>query len=1008
MSPTPWASPEQLTWLTSHVGQYHTKRASGDQIEFFAKLDEGWFAKWSAEEECKLPASESGEALTPEQSAMLAALLTKRKKQLRSWFRNHATKLRESGTKPAKKDDKISLVGTLWQETKRHRDPQRLELWLKAYPERAKASLEAAGYYTQHAGDLEWVSHDGQRPPEGVKRKLKEQASARMTMWRRVTVAAFEAESDAVKEEMEAELQKIKAAKLSATADAKLTPELAQMSIHQLEGIIDRIHALIMEKTGWKGFTMLGGPTPNEGGALSYTVYSCGFSPAGNSFKESHPEWGTAVAEIFSEWLKRCFNRSARDAMALADGKDILEDLLPMEEPESDDAEREPGVDIDKPAVKPKPAVKKVTPAMKPPKRKKAAESTSKDLNMSSATLSTHSSALPSSPESSRAPLSTPLDDASSDSHFTSFSLEGMPSAAFSFPSPLPALPTPASFSFSAVPSTSFDSTGPAAAPTDFSFSSSPSISQSQQGPVPESFSFGGVPSTPFGQHRAQEWFAAPASPLEPNAWGLGGDYGGDAWNYGPTDPMDLPKGMGDSYLGGGTDELPDEALPAPLSPGTTAGLDVLMKSGLEDWDGQTVPWPPRGLFDIRTATDTQATLQQYNIPSPALTAACRAAQPLPASSTEPVSSPPHPRPHPRPSVSTPAASPASAANMTPRVPLTMPSPFRIPTRPSASQPAPTPLPSRPPPRPIPPRQPAPKLTVAPNSSPLPPRIARAANGSSIAISTSALARAMKEASQKRARDSEEGGDVDVDVDDVEGGDGRSDSSDDDLDVPLAGPDYPESRPMANPPKPYKKATGKRRGMVVAAAVNVEPPGDGIGRGGHGGRRGRGGRGGRGGARPVGRPRRVAMEEEGVDDAGAADGSGRRTRGGRAPWVFHQTYGDNGEIIPLPLDAEPVVRQRGRPSKASEPEEAPVPDLRNFAGPSDLVVLARLPGAPMPPIPETGRPGRTRKAPRNANDDLAVLEALRDRAAGQKAGGEDVRSTKKRKAKGEESGARKK
>ncbi|KAJ6527566.1 hypothetical protein DFH09DRAFT_1414143 [Mycena vulgaris] len=819
MSPTPWASPEQLTWLISHVGQYHAKRASGDQIEFFAKLDEGWFAKWSAEEECKLPASESGEALTPEQSAMLAALLTKRKKQLRSWFRNHATKLRESGTKPAKKDDKISLVGTLWQETKRHRDPQRLELWLKAYPERAKASLEAAGYYTQHAGDLEWVSHDGQRPPEGVKRKLKEQASARMTMWRRVTVAAFEAESDAVKEEMEAELQKIKAAKLSATADAKLTPELAQMSIHQLEGIIDRIHALIMEKTGWKGFTMLGGPTPNEGGALSYTVYSCGFSPAGNSFKESHPEWGTAVAEIF--------NRSARDAMALADGKDILEDLLPMEEePESDDAEREPGVDTNKPAVKPKPAVKKATPTMKAPKRKKAAESTSKDLNMSSATLSTHSSALPSSPELSRAPLSTPLDDASSDSHFTSFSLEGMPSAGFSFPSPLPVLPAPPSFSFSAVPSTSFDSTGPAAAPTDFPFSSSPSTSQFQQGPTPESFSFGGVPSTPFGQHRAQEWLAAPASPLEPNAWGLGVDYGGDAWSYGPTDPMDLPKGMGDSYLGGGTDELPDEALPAPLSPGTTAGLDVLMKSGLKDWDGQTVPWPPRGLFDIRTATDTQATLQQYSTPSSASTAACRAAQPLPASSTEPVSSPPHPRPHPRPSVSTPAVSPASAAN-TPRVPLTKPSPFRIPTQPSASQPAPTPLPSRPPPRPIP-RQPAPKLTVAPNTSPLPPRIARAANGSSIAISTSALARAMKEASEKRARDGEEGGDSNVDDVEVEGGDGRSDSSDDDLDVPLAGPDYPDSRPMANPPKPYKKATGRRQGAVMAAAVNAESPGDGI------------------------------------------------------------------------------------------------------------------------------------------------------------------------------------
>ncbi|KAJ6522627.1 hypothetical protein DFH09DRAFT_1097012, partial [Mycena vulgaris] len=100
-------------------------------------------------------------------------------------------------------------------------------------------------------------------------------------------------------------------------------------------------------------------------------------------------------------------------------------------------------------------------------------------------------------------------------------------------------------------------------------------------------------------------------------------------------------------------------------------------------------------------------------------------------------------------------------------------------------------------------------------------------------------------------------------------------------------------------------------------------------------------------------------------------------------------------------------RRRGRPSKASEPEEASGPDLRNFAGPSDLVVLPRLPGAPMPPVPETGRPGRTRKAPRNANDDLMLLETLRERAAGQKAGVHDVDLTKKRKLKEQGGGGRK-
>ncbi|KAJ7683305.1 hypothetical protein B0H17DRAFT_1137792 [Mycena rosella] len=99
----------------------------------------------------------------------------------------------------------------------------------------------------------------------------------------------------------------------------------------------------------------------------------------------------------------------------------------------------------------------------------------------------------------------------------------------------------------------------------------------------------------------------------------------------------------------------------------------------------------------------------------------------------------------------------------------------------------------------------------------------------------------------------------------------------------------------------------------------------------------------------------------------------RAPRRKRLPVAFLQMYSDNGEIIPLPLDTPPPegtnsMRERERAKKKQE--------VRNTAGPSDLVILPRLPGAPMPPVPELGRPRRERRAPKTANDDTAMLEAL--------------------------------
>ncbi|KAJ7617563.1 hypothetical protein B0H17DRAFT_1220106 [Mycena rosella] len=343
MAPKPWTNEEQYQWLHTHVGKYLDSKVTGDQINFFVKLDETWFSKWPAEEACELPARESGSDLTDVQEEQLGKYIERRKKQLREWFRNHTQKARGSGDKPAKKDDTQSLAATLWKVDERHRDPQLIELWHKKYPEKGKAALEAAGYYAKHAGDIDWVGQKGAMGPLGIKEKMKQQSSARMAMWRRVTIAVFAGESDKVKDEMAEELRRFQAAKLEGKGPEQRTPESAQLSLDQLEAIVRRLHMLIAEKTGWVGISLFGGPTPNDGGNLNFTLLSSGVTPAGNNFPDSHPNREQDVGKRFSEWLRRCFSRAERDAMALQ-SSDILDDLLAMPD------ESKAGVGIDKPA----------------------------------------------------------------------------------------------------------------------------------------------------------------------------------------------------------------------------------------------------------------------------------------------------------------------------------------------------------------------------------------------------------------------------------------------------------------------------------------------------------------------------------------------------------------------------------------------------------------------------------------------------------------------------------
>ncbi|KAJ7070290.1 hypothetical protein B0H15DRAFT_968740 [Mycena belliarum] len=871
MAPKHWANELQLEWLHSKMGGYLASKAGGDQIDFFTKLDEAWLGRWPEEEACGLPAKESGTELSPAETEQLAVALNGRKQQLRVWYRNHVKKDRESGTKATKKDDTLSISAALWRETQRRRDPQRIELWQKAYPERVKDALEAGGYYAFKAGELEWVMVDEDTNDAIASERLKRLAAERMKLWRKITLEAFEDESDEITAEMERELKKVKAKKLESKEPVKLTPESADASIKQLEAIIEHFHDLIQTKTGWRGFSVLGGPTPSSGGRLNYTVYSCGRTPAGNTFRESHPKWEQDVGQPFSQWLSRCYTRFERDSMALPDNGDDSDSDVECEA----DIQEEEQVKL-KANEKVKAQKKAAGPQFKAPKRHRKS---AKSIAATTATATNpmgqvpQGSAIPPPPIAPAQVPSTPMSGA-------------------------PQIPPPP-IAPAHVPSTPM--------------SGAPQI-------LPPPITLAQVPPTPpVAASAPRDWLARAASPLDENTW----EALGCSWD------SELPPGPGpDDYApelsATGTFYLPEAGydLYIPMSPRTAAGLNTVLAHGMDPmpsfepggdisfgaqasgvvsaWGDDLGGWgaPMNGdtgsskVFSFAGATAGEADGLESGVARPAVLSPYR---------------------------------PFSA----PYTPLHLSSPLRLPSPPKQS-------------------------------------LRRKKRDT------------MDEFSGEGEREDDEGDDgeeagLEDDNDGVKGGGpgtGFSNQSSDEDDEPLSRY-YPASRPMANAPKSKKvppktktqlaKTTRGGGRRVVSASKARGPP-----------------------ATTAGDDAETSREEGNSERAGPA-----REKPVRTPFTFLQTYGPNGEVIPLPLSmAGEIFGNKGPRGKAGavasggeRPKPKPRNRLHNQDGPSDLIILPRPIGGAMPTIPELGRPGRNRRPPKNANDDLAVLEALKARKA---------------------------
>ncbi|KAJ6449176.1 hypothetical protein DFH09DRAFT_1352745 [Mycena vulgaris] len=339
MAPPPWTTPEELEWLQSKMPEYLILQAETKLWNFWAPMQGGWFRKFPEESRIGLPGvTEGGDApdLTPEQSSMLTEAVKARKGQLENWFRHHSKKTKTVAAVQRSSTD--SLDSLLFKKEVRKRVHHPAEVWQKLHPAEVAAALRDAGYFELNEEHASGEANDWVNESDSTKlARIKAHQSKRMRVWTRVVAALFDQATDeekaSIHEIIEAERKELEEEKQKRKGgDGEQTPEQYQQAIDETAEVVAKLHKIIGAKTGWYGFTVLGGPNPRFGGGLSMKVVSFGRTPAGNDFQAAHGSFDESITIPFQAFLKRSFSAAEREARALTQLEET-EAVLPSLDP---------------------------------------------------------------------------------------------------------------------------------------------------------------------------------------------------------------------------------------------------------------------------------------------------------------------------------------------------------------------------------------------------------------------------------------------------------------------------------------------------------------------------------------------------------------------------------------------------------------------------------------------------------------------------------------------------
>ncbi|KAJ7699403.1 hypothetical protein B0H16DRAFT_1749436 [Mycena metata] len=407
---------DQVHWLLELLPDFESAQRRGKVSSFWPKMERKFFKEWPEETELglELPVPDDGSAnaappMADEDAARLGKATLERKKQLKSWFNNNSQKLKRAGDTVSTRKQGSLAVRLFKNLVKRRRRLQEVEIYQKRNKDKIHAAVAYAKSQVDMSSDSDSSSSsdsDGSGSSSssdsdessnsdsdnstsetgdaggassskaGVGGRFKKRAALKsikldrrgraeaMSLRRRVAQALFEKENEEEKGIVrKAYLEQkghVEDEEFSKAADER-TPEQIQSAIDELEGIVAEFHNAIFKMTGWVGVSVLGGPTPEEGGSITQKTFASGESPAGLTLPASLPDWDR-VLQGTGQWLKRleCNSRAVRKARALAAKPDAPESASTPTNP--------PPPPVEKPAPQTKSTASK---AKAPPKPKK-------------------------------------------------------------------------------------------------------------------------------------------------------------------------------------------------------------------------------------------------------------------------------------------------------------------------------------------------------------------------------------------------------------------------------------------------------------------------------------------------------------------------------------------------------------------------------------------------------------------------------------------------------------
>ncbi|KAF7372483.1 hypothetical protein MVEN_00110000 [Mycena venus] len=196
--------------------------------------------------------------------------------------------------------------------------------------------------------------------------KRSQLRSVHMGLWQGTARALWKNESPEVVAEVEKATEEANAQRSIGNPenDEEMMPVAYQHGIDQIGAVFAKVHEIVKARTGWYGFTILGGPMPRRDGQISTKTICFGETENGNNFSASSTDFDASVKVPFQSWLKMAFPHEVRDTRALPTNDDKAleqpEGLITLDPtPEDDDNDE----DLSPASTRPKSMPKTANPS---------------------------------------------------------------------------------------------------------------------------------------------------------------------------------------------------------------------------------------------------------------------------------------------------------------------------------------------------------------------------------------------------------------------------------------------------------------------------------------------------------------------------------------------------------------------------------------------------------------------------------------------------------------------